>query len=183
MSGIDFNNILASIIIALILFFVIGVVGNYLIKLDHDEDQVTAYNIEIPEGSDETNAKTSVDSKIAEVIKPMLASASLEKGEKIFKKCASCHNNEKGSKSKIGPNLWDIINRPKASIIGFAYSKVLADYGGKWTFEELNKFLHKPKNFIEGTKMNFAGLKNIEDRANLLLWLRQYSDNPVPLPQ
>ena len=85
MSGIDFNNILASIIIALILFFVIGIVGNYLIKLDHDEDQVTAYNIEIPEGSDEAKAKTSVDSKIAEIIAPMLASASLEKGEKILK--------------------------------------------------------------------------------------------------
>ena len=51
-----------------------------------------------------------------------------------------------------------------------------------WTFEELNKFLYKPKEYIKGTKMNFAGLNKVKDRANLILWLRQHSDNPVPLP-
>ena len=108
--------------------------------------------------------------------------ALLEKGEKIFKKSGTCHNNTKDGISKVGPNLWNLINRPKADVSGFAYSKALADYGGKWTFEELNGFLYKPKEYIKGTKMNFAGLKNIEDRADLILWLRQHSDNPVPLP-
>ena len=61
--------------------------------------------------------------------------------------------------------------------------KTRIDKKGKWTFEELNKFLYKPKEFIKGTKMNFAGLKNVEDRANLILWLQQHSDNPVPLPE
>ena len=115
-------------------------------------------------------------------ISPLLADASLEKGEKISKKCGTCHNYKKGSKSKIGPNLWDLINRPKASVSGFAYSKALVDHKGIWTFEELNQFLYKPKEYIQGTKMNFAGLKNAEDRANLILWLNQHSDNPVPLP-
>ena len=119
---------------------------------------------------------------IVDSISSLLSSASLEKGEKIFKKCGACHNNKKDSKSKIGPNLWNLINRQKASVSGFAYSKALSDYGGKWTFEELNEFLFKPKEYIQGTKMNFAGLKNVEDRADLILWLRQYSDNPVPLP-
>ena len=86
------------------------------------------------------------------------------------------------SKSKIGPNLWNLINRPKASANDFTYSKALSDYGGKWTFEELNGFIYKPKEYISGKKMNFAGLNNVEDRADLILWLRQYSDNPVPLP-
>ena len=72
----------------------------------------------------------------------------------------------KNSKSKVGPNLWDIINKPKASVKGFAYSKALVDFGGDWTYEELNNFLYKPKEHIEGTKMNFAGLKKVEDRAN-----------------
>ena len=119
---------------------------------------------------------------MVEAISLLLASASLEKGEKIFKKCGACHNYKKDSKSKIGPNLWNLINRPKASVSGFAYSKALSDYGGKWTFEELNGFIYKPKEYIQGTKMNFAGLNNVEDRANLILWLRQHSDNPVPLP-
>ena len=119
---------------------------------------------------------------MVEAISLLLAGASLEQGEKIFKKCGACHNNKKDSKSKIGPNLWNLINRQKASVSGFAYSKALSDYGGKWTFEELNEFLYKPKEYISGTKMNFAGLKNVEDRANLILWLKQQSDNPIPLP-
>ena len=79
--------------------------------------------------------------------------------------------------------MWNIINRPKGNKDGFAYSKALSDFGGKWTYEELSIFLYKPKDYINGTKMNFSGLKNVDDRANLVLWLRQLSDNPVPLPE
>ena len=78
--------------------------------------------------------------------------------KRFLKNVVACHSYKKGGKSKIGPNLWDLINRPKASVSGFAYSKALSDYGGKWTFEELNEFLYKPKEYISGTKMNFAGL-------------------------
>ena len=139
--------------------------------------------IDIPEVSaDSLTTQTATNDQMVEAISFLLADASLEKGEKIFKKCGACHNYKKDGKSKIGPNLWDLINRQKASVSGFAYSKALSDYGGKWTFEELNGFLYKPKEYIQGTKMNFAGLNNVEDRADLILWLRQYSDNPVPLP-
>ena len=69
------------------------------------------------------------------------------------------------------------------NVEGFSYSSSLVEFGGKWTYEELAKFLYKPKDYISGTKMNFAGLKNVEDRANLINWLRQQSDNPVPLPE
>ena len=58
----------------------------------------------------------------------------------------------------------------------------MASFGGKWGYEEINKFLYKPKQYMEGTKMNFAGLKKVEDRADLILWLREKSDNPIPLP-
>ena len=66
--------------------------------------------------------------------------------------------------------------------VAFAYSKALAEYGGDWGYEELAEFLYKPKKYIKGTKMNFAGLKKVEDRANLVLFLREHSDSPVPLP-
>ena len=108
--------------------------------------------------------------------------ASLESGEKIYKKCGACHNYEKGGKSKIGPNLWNIVNRLKGGAEGFAYSNALVEFGGNWTYEDLNNFLYKPKAYIDGTKMNFAGLKNAQDRADLILFLREQSDNPVPLP-
>ena len=87
---------------------------------------------------------------------------------------------------KIIENFIDsenIINSSKGNDKNFSYSKALKQFGGKWTYEELGKFLYKPKDYIGGTKMNFAGLKNVEDRANLIFWLRQHSDNPVPLPE
>ena len=182
MSGFEINKILASIIVAIIIFVIIGLVGNLVVKINYDEPQITAYKIDIPETSADSSTQTSTNDKMVESISLLLAGASLEQGEKIFKKCGSCHNYKKGGKSKIGPNLWDLINRQKASVSGFAYSKALSDYGGKWTFEELNEFLYKPKEYISGTKMNFAGLKDVEDRADLILWLRQQSDNPIPLP-
>ena len=182
MSGFEINKILASIIVAIIIFVIIGLVGNLVVKINYDEPQITAYKIDIPETSDDSFTQTSANDEMVESISLLLAGASLEQGEKIFKKCGACHNYKKDSKSKIGPNLWNLINRQKASVSGFTYSKALSDYGGKWTFEELNGFIYKPKEYIQGTKMNFAGLNNVEDRADLILWLRQYSDNPVPLP-
>ena len=182
MSGFEINKILASIILAIIIFIIIGLVGNFVVKINYDESQITAYKIDIPETFTDSSTQTSANDEMVESISLLLAGASLEQGEKIFKKCGACHNYKKDSKSKIGPNLWNLINRQKASVSGFTYSKALSDYGGKWTFEELNGFIYKPKEYISGTKMNFAGLNNVEDRADLILWLRQYSDNPVPLP-
>ena len=120
--------------------------------------------------------------EIIEPVSMLLASASLDNGEKLFKKCATCHNYEKGSANKVGPHLWNIINRPKANVEGFAYSKALAEYGGEWGYEELAEFLYKPKKYIKGTKMNFAGLKKVKDRADLVYFLREQSDNPASLP-
>ena len=182
MSGFEINKIIASILVAIIIFVIIGFVGNFIVKINYNESLVKAYKIDLPEGSADSTIQKATNDEIVESISSLLASASLERGEKIFNKCGSCHNYKKGSKSKIGPNLWDLINRPKASVSGFAYSKSLSEYGGKWTFEELNEFLYKPKEYISGTKMNFAGLNNVKDRTNLILWLRQQSDNPIPLP-
>ena len=181
MSALEINKILASIIVAFLLLGFIGHIGNLIVKVEPLENQETAYKIEIPETSvDSTTQKVSNDN--IEAISSLLVNASLDKGEKNFKKCGICHNYKKDSQSKIGPNLWNLINRSKASVKDFAYSKALVNHEGKWTYEELNRFLYKPKEYIKGTKMNFAGLSNIEDRANLILWLRQHSDNPVPLP-
>ncbi len=183
MSGFEINKIIASIILALIVIGIISYVGNFVVNVDYKENQETAYKIDIPESDTGTPTRLNEGTEIIEPISSLLINASFEKGEKIYKKCASCHNYQKNSSAKIGPNLWDLINRPKGTMEGFSYSKSLVEFGGKWTYEELANFLYKPKNYINGTKMNFAGLKNVNDRANLIFWLRQQSDNPVPLPE
>ena len=182
MYGFEINKILAAIILAVLIICGISFVGNLFVNIDHKKNQVTAYKIDIPESDITTQSAVSEEGEIIEPISTLLINASLEQGEKLYKKCGTCHNYKKNSSSKIGPNLWDIINRPKGNVEGYAYSNSLLEFGGKWTYEELAKFLYKPKNYINGTKMNFAGLKNVNDRANLIFWLRQNSDNPVPLP-
>ena len=183
MYGFEINKILASIILAILIIVGISYLGNLIVNIDQKENQVTAYKIDIPESDISTPSAANVESIIIEPISALLMNASLEKGEKLYKKCGTCHNYQKNSTSKIGPNLWNIINRPKGSVAGFSYSNSLVEFGGKWSYEELSKFIYSPKNYINGTKMNFAGLKNVEDRANLIFWLRQQSDNPVPLPE
>jgi len=180
MSGLEVNKILAAIIMALLIMAVISFVGDLIVNINGEKKE-TAYKIKVPE-VDSDHSETTNKLHITESISPLLMNASLEKGKKLFKKCGSCHNYEKGSANKVGPNLWNIINRPKASVDGFAYSKALLDIGGEWTYEELSEFLYKPKQYVEGSKMNFSGLKKAEDRANLILFLRDHSDNPVPLP-
>jgi len=119
-------------------------------------------------------------------IATLLASADATRGEAVFKRCAACHTGEKGGPNKVGPNLWDIVDRPIATHEGFSYSGAIKDFskGGteKWTFDHLNHFLTSPKGYIKGTAMGFAGDKKDNERADLIAYLRTLSDNPKPLP-
>tara|TARA_Y100000996_G_C22509663_1_gene637868 strand:+ start:20 stop:565 length:546 start_codon:yes stop_codon:yes gene_type:complete len=181
MSGLEVNKIIASIIFAVLIVTIIGHFGDLIIDIEHHDEKETAYKIDV----EETPLDEGVSVKQEEIIEPIsafLASASIENGEKLFKKCATCHNYEKGGANKVGPQLWNLINRPKANVEGFAYSKALAEYGGEWGYEDLAEFLYKPKKYIKGTKMNFAGLKKVKDRADIVFFLRAQSDSPVPLP-
>ena len=114
----------------------------------------------------------------------MIATADPAAGEKVAAKCKACHDLTKAEKNKVGPHLWGVIGRNHAAVADFAYSDVMKGMAGKpWTFEDLDHFLTKPKEYAPGTKMSFPGLPKAADRAALLRWLRDQSDSPVPLPQ
>lgn len=117
-----------------------------------------------------------------EDIKPLLASAPVDQGETLFKKCTACHTGEKGGANKVGPNLWNVVGDPKAAHSGFSYSEALKKVGGDWSYDDLNHFIASPKSFAPGTKMTFAGLKKTEERAALIAYLRTLDDSPAPLP-
>jgi cytochrome c len=103
----------------------------------------------------------------------MMASADVDRGAKIFKKCASCHSAEKGGGNKVGPNLFGIVGKARASTSGFSYSDAMKAKGGSWDKESINQFITKPKDFISGTKMAFPGLKKPQDRADVILFLER----------
>ena len=100
----------------------------------------------------------------------LVAAADVDKGAKVFKKCAACHTLETG-KNKVGPYLTGVIGRDIASVDGFKYSDSLTEIEGEWTYDQLDAFLLKPRDFASGTKMSFAGLKKDEDRADVIAYI------------
>ena len=98
-------------------------------------------------------------------IETYLAKADPAKGADVFKKCGACHTDQKGGPNGIGPQLWDVVGRPRASEAGFAYSDALKGRPGSWDWDTLGEWLKSPKAFAPGTKMTFAGLSNPQDRG------------------
>jgi cytochrome c len=113
----------------------------------------------------------------------LLASADAAKGEQVAKKCGACHSFEKGGPAKMGPNLFGVVGAKHAHVEGFGYSDAMKKSEGDWDFASLDKWLENPKGYIPGTTMAFAGIKNPEERANLLVYLNKNSEAPKPLPQ
>jgi cytochrome c len=111
-----------------------------------------------------------------------LASADPAKGAQTFKKCAACHNADKGGPNQLGPNLWGVVGAPIGEGRGFAFSSALSGKGGNWDWNNLNQWLTSPKAFAPGTKMTFAGLGDPQERANVIAYLNQQSDSPKPMP-
>ncbi|WP_299348727.1 cytochrome c family protein [uncultured Maritalea sp.] len=115
----------------------------------------------------------------------LLANADAASGEKLIKKCTACHSFDEGGANKVGPALYGVVDRPIAGVDGFGYSDVFNGYkaeGKVWSYDDLNAFLTKPKDYAPGTKMSFAGLKKETDRADLLAYLQTLSASPVAFP-
>ncbi len=180
-SSLESNKIAAAVLSAGVVAMLSGFVAELLYH-PHVELEENAYVVAAADGGAEPMA--AAEEPALEPIGPMLAAADPASGEKVAKKCAACHSFDEGGPNKVGPNLYDIVNRPIAGHDGFNYSDALAEMSGDtWTYEHLNAFLHKPKDFAPGTKMSFAGLNKDGDRADLVAWLRTLSGSPAPLPE
>ena len=180
MDSFEINKIIAAVLLTALI--VIGL-GKFTDFLFHEEKlKQSAYKVEGLEASTTDNSveKIQVEEKID--ISALLAMGDIAHGEKVFKKCAACHSIVKGGKNAIGPALYNVVGRKVGAIEDYKYSKALAAYDKNWTFEELNGFLIKPAKWIKGTKMAYAGLRKEKDRASVIKYLNQNSDNPLPLP-
>ena len=186
MNTMTLNKIAAAILLA----GVVAMSSSFFTRLIHpaaaghgaghgDEKRVLAAYVQEDAGAASQQAAAPA---APEPIAELLAAADVEAGKKIFKKCAACHSADKGGANKVGPALYGIVGNDIAAIDGFSYSGALTELPGEWTYDALNHFLWKPKSFVKGTKMAFAGLRKASDRAAMIAYLRAQDDTPEPLP-
>ena len=179
MDSFELNKIVAAVLMVALLVIGIGKLSNVIFHVE--KPKIPGYAVEVEQATTtSSSAKVSVEEKID--IATLMAMGDIASGEKIFKKCAACHSINKGGKNNIGPALYNVVERKVGGVADYKYSKALATYEKNWTFEELNGFLKKPAKYIRGTKMAYAGLRKEKDRASVIKYLNQNSDNPVPLP-
>ena len=171
------NKIIVSIVFAVILIIGINKIADsiyYVEKPEKSAYQVASVTTVSTATSTETSSETGN-------IMALFASTSAAEGAKVFKKCAACHSIAEGGKNKIGPALWGVLGRQAGSLPDYKYSKAMAAYGKKWSFEEMNGFLIKPKDWIKGTKMSYAGLKSEKERAAVILYMNENTNSPLPI--
>jgi|GEM_PF-62705 len=112
----------------------------------------------------------------------LVAHADVKQGQQEAQQdCAMCHSLAKGGPTIVGPDLYDVVDRPIASVAGYEYSSALKDKHGNWTYDTLNSWLTDPAAFAHGTKMTFAGLHGEKQRAALVAYLRTLAAKPAPL--
>ena len=176
MDSFEINKIITAVLLVVLLVFGIGKISDIIFEVKKPD--IEGYKVEISssDATTQTNTESQVD------VAALLASGDIEHGKKIFKKCAACHSINQDGGNKIGPKLWNVMFRTIGSITDYKYSKALSGYKKEWNWEEINGFLTKPAKWIKGNKMGFAGLKADKDRASVILYLNQNSDNPKPLP-
>jgi len=179
MDSFEINKIVAAILMVALLIIGIGKVSDVIFHVE--KPKLPGYAVEIEQvASTTTSASETAEQKVD--IDVLMAMGDVMSGEKIFKKCAACHSIVKGGKNKIGPALYNVVGRQVGGVSDYKYSKALAGYDKLWTVEELNGFLLKPAKWIKGTKMAYAGLRKEKDRASIIKYLNQNSDNHQPLP-
>ncbi len=179
MYGFEINKIIAAIILTIVIVLSINKLADviYNVKVREDATYKVAKVTETKEISkDDNKAKSGND------IKVFMDLGSIDHGKTVAKKCIGCHSVSKGGGNKIGPALWGVIGRKVGSVGEYKYSKAMGGFGKNWNFEAMNNFLIKPKDYVKGNKMAFAGISKEKDRASLILYLNEQSDSPLPLP-
>jgi cytochrome c len=180
MHGFEINKIIAAIILTIVIVLSINKLADvvYNVKVPEDATNKVAKATETKEISKDDNEKA----KSGNDIKVFLDLGSIDHGKTVVKKCIGCHSVSKGGGNKIGPALWGVIGRKVGSISDYKYSKAMSGFGKNWDFEAMNNFLIKPKDYVKGNKMAFAGISKEKDRSSVILYLNEQGDFPLPLP-
>ncbi|MCA0433798.1 MAG: cytochrome c family protein [Proteobacteria bacterium] len=175
-----FNKIAGAVLGTALLTLGLGQLGAAIYHPNEPSEEHPGFKVDVAEAGEAAGGGTDAP---ALSLGALLAAADPKKGATEAKACIACHDFSKGGVVKTGPDLWDIVDRPKAHFAGFEYSAGLQAMSSEnWTYENLNTFLTNPAAYVKGTKMGFGGIKNDAKRANLLAYLATLSDAPKPFP-
>jgi cytochrome c len=179
MDSFELNKIAGGVILALLIGMVASYVGRAIVHPNTLEKNV--YEIAVADAA--TTGQPGDAKKELEPVDGLLATAMIENGQKIVQKvCTQCHTLDQGGANKIGPNLWNIVGAGIAQKEGFSYSAAFKAKTGNWSYDHINKLIAKPRDFVPGTKMSFVGLSKVQDRADVIAYLRTLAATPKPLP-
>ncbi|MEM6381523.1 MAG: cytochrome c family protein [Pseudomonadota bacterium] len=178
MDGFELNKIMFAVLGSLLVIMLVSFISE--LAFHSSEPEVAGYSIDVPE---ETEVAGAEPEEMVSVL-DLLATADVGAGEAAVRACSSCHSFEEGGPDGIGPHLWGVVNRPKGAVDGFGYSSAMdevAAAGEAWGFEELDGFLANPRGYLSGTSMGFAGVRDVEDRADILAYLNSLQAEPIDL--
>jgi cytochrome c len=171
MSSFEWNKIIASVLTALIIAMVAGILSNMLVRPKPLEKPV--FVIAGAASTATASSEQAASTPKLEPITPLLANADPKRGQQLTAVCQACHTFDKGGPNRIGPNLWGITIEGMAEVPNYQFSSAMeAHKGEKWTVEELNEWLDNPQHFMPGTKMTFAGFPKAENRADVIAYLQ-----------
>jgi len=178
MDSFEFNKIVGAVLFTGLCLLALNITAEAIFAPHEPEKKGFEIDVKKPAAISGSAEKAAPE----EPIEKLLAGATVDRGQTVAKQCQTCHTFQKGGPDGIGPNLYGIVGRPRASDAGFTYSDAMKAKGGDWTIDDLNKFLANPKEFVPGTKMTFAGLPRGSQRADAIAYLNSLADNPKPLP-
>jgi cytochrome c len=179
MDSFEWNKIIGAVLGTAIFIFVVRVVAENI--YEPEKPAKPGYVVEGVVENTGGGAAAPVEEAMPDW-GTVLAKADVAAGKAVSAKCEACHDLSSAKTTKIGPELYGVVDRPRASIAGFSYSGAMKAKGGNWTYDELFKFLKSPGAYIPGTKMSFAGDSRESDRINLIAFLRSNADAPAAIP-
>ncbi|MBV9261530.1 MAG: cytochrome c family protein [Pseudolabrys sp.] len=180
MNSFELNKIMGAVLGTCLILLALNITAGALFS--PEKPAKPGYNIAVKE-THEGGGSAAGPAEPSKPIEELLASASAEKGQATAKQCQACHTFEKGGPNRVGPNLYGIVGEERGKDRGgFNFSAAMKSKGGEWSYQELDKFLTNPRNYIPGTNMTFAGLSRDTQRADVIAYLRTLSDSPKPLP-
>jgi len=179
MNSFELNKILGAVLGTCLILLALSIGANALFTPQKPAKPGYMIAVKTENEGGKTAAKPA-----AKPIAELLAHADVDKGKNIARQCQACHTLAKGEPNRVGPNLYNIVGDERGKgKNGFNFSSAMKAKGGDWTYDELNKFLTNPREYIPGTAMTFAGISNDQQRADVIAYLRTLSDNPKPLPK